>query len=445
MSKRSSRMTKLLVITLSLILLIGQVPPALASSLENGETEAAETTPVIATVGAANINALVVASAGLENVAEEGFVLPSNGPVHFASSVSFTISPWSLVPSTTAAELRAELAEEASLSAEERAANEAIIDKVGEIGVISASTSLNVRSEPSTDSLVVGKMYSGTGCIYGGSLDSSEEWVYISSGSISGWVKGEYVLTGDAAVEYVTQHEVRTATIVDNGVNVRAEAKGDSNIVCTLSLGDKFPVLGVDGNWVKIQLTATNSGYVYYEYITVQEGLCTGVTVKRDLELQDEIDALETARYEAARAARLQAEAEKAAAAAAKAKAEKEKKAAEAAAKAAQKKADAVKKKNSADTSSGGWTSLGTFRVTFYCVECNTPAGSRATYTGASAKEWYTCAVSKSQIPMGSTVKVEGIGTFVAQDTGVGKNQIDLFVNPDECDGMYYREVWIKN
>ena len=459
MKFKSFKPVRYLAAALSFILLLGTAVPAAGTTFDPlspggsspaSETEAETTAGTDASdettmeaVGSAAVTGYL--STGLEEMAEQGYVLPSYGNVKFASSVSFTISPWDLVPDTTAADLRQELANEPNLSADEVAANAMILDKIGEIGVICANTSLNVREAPTTEAAVVGKLYSGTGCIYGGSSSSSEEWVYISSGSISGWVMGSYVLTGAEAEAYVAEHDVRTATIVDDGVNVRAEAKGDSNIVCTLSLGDKFPVIGVDGNWVQIQLTATNNGYVYYEYITVENGMCTGVTVKRDLELQDEIDALQTARIEAARAAKKAAEEKAAATAAAKKKAAEEKAAAEAAAKKAQEKASQTSKKNSGDTDSGGWTLLGTFRVTFYCVDCNTPAGSRATYTGATAKEWYTCAVSKSQIPMGSTVKVEGLGTFVAQDTGVGKNQIDLFVDPDSCDGLYYRKVWIMN
>ena len=87
--------------------------------------------------------------------------------------------------------------------------------------------------------------------------------------------------------------------------------------------------------------------------------------------------------------------------------------------------------------SMAGWTKVGTCRLSSYCRKCNSPSGY-GTYTGARAKAWKTIAVDPDIIPLGSTVYIEGYGTFKAQDTGVSGKWVDLFVNPGEC------HIWAK-
>ena len=80
-----------------------------------------------------------------------------------------------------------------------------------------------------------------------------------------------------------------------------------------------------------------------------------------------------------------------------------------------------------------GWTSLGTFRITFYCP-CQLCCGKYAsgyTATGTEATEGRTIAVDPKVIPLGSKVRING-HVYVAEDTGVRGHTIDIFVNSHE-------------
>ena len=77
--------------------------------------------------------------------------------------------------------------------------------------------------------------------------------------------------------------------------------------------------------------------------------------------------------------------------------------------------------------------SLGTFKLTAYCP-CSKCCGKWAngiTATGTTAKANHTIAVDPKVIPYGSTVYIEGLGTFVAEDCGgaIKGNRIDIFYN----------------
>lgn len=348
------------------------------------------------------------------------------------------------VPVTTVAALRDELVAQARMTKSELRAYRERYALIGTIGVVNVSRSLNVREEPDGDASIVGKIYQNSAVIIRNFFGDEGEWTYVSSGSVSGWVVSKYIETGAMADSLYEAMRPRVAVTVCE-CTAYEKATDTSNKAVDLDKGEGFVVLGYENDFVKVQLTAASDGYIHSEYIAVTEGLFAGKSLVDEEKIQDAVDLL----VETRRIAREKKQAEEEAAKEAARLAAEKKKAREE----AKKNSGSSSSKSSGSSSSGssvgsrdeeGWTYLGRFRVTFYCVNCNTPAGSRSTYSGARAKEWRTCAVKASQISMGTEVKVSGFGTFVAEDTGVGYNQIDLFVNPDECDGLYYRDVWVR-
>ncbi len=86
---------------------------------------------------------------------------------------------------------------------------------------------------------------------------------------------------------------------------------------------------------------------------------------------------------------------------------------------------------------------MGNFRITFY-------SGDTITATGTVPKVGRTIAVDPKVIPYGSKVRVEGFGTFIAEDTGgvIKGNKIDIFLATnaecvDDAHGVKYRDVYI--
>lgn len=73
---------------------------------------------------------------------------------------------------------------------------------------------------------------------------------------------------------------------------------------------------------------------------------------------------------------------------------------------------------------------LGNYRITFYCPGsccCGKWAGG-GTASGVMPTAGITIACEQD-IPFGTTIHIEGIGTYVCQDRGVGSGYIDIFVN----------------
>ena len=93
---------------------------------------------------------------------------------------------------------------------------------------------------------------------------------------------------------------------------------------------------------------------------------------------------------------------------------------------------------------------LGVYDITFYCP-CKRCCGKTdgITATGTKATEGRTIGVDPKVIPYGSQVYIEGMGWYVAEDTGGGirNNHIDIFMSSHDRAlnaGRVHRGVWLR-
>ena len=136
------------------------------------------------------------------------------------------------------------------------------------LGIAQVQGSLNVRKKASTDSKVVGKMTDKDACEI---VSVKGDWAKITSGKVEGYVKTEYLLTGDAAKNVVT---VNTTTL-----RVREKASEDSAILSLVGEGEDLVVEDTKDGWYKVEVD-DQKGYISGDYVEVTEKLPTASTVK---------------------------------------------------------------------------------------------------------------------------------------------------------------------
>ncbi|MBD5106428.1 MAG: C40 family peptidase [Lachnospiraceae bacterium] len=127
---------------------------------------------------------------------------------------------------------------------------------------------VNVRSEASEESEIIGKLYNES---VGNFVSEAEGgWYLIESGSVKGYVKAEYVVTGDAAVELAGKVGKRMATVNTTTLFVREEATTESSVIGMVPIEDELIVTeegAVDG-WVKVSVEE-GDGYVSNEFVSL--------------------------------------------------------------------------------------------------------------------------------------------------------------------------------
>ena len=144
------------------------------------------------------------------------------------------------------------------------------------LGIAIVDGNLNVRSLPSIDGEIVGKMTNYAACEI---LGEENGWYKISSGELEGYVSADYILTGVMALRAAQGKGSAMATVNTDTLNVRKEPSAESAKITTVSRDADLYVLEILDGWVKIELDS-RVGYVAKEYVTIVETLKTGSTLK---------------------------------------------------------------------------------------------------------------------------------------------------------------------
>lgn len=139
------------------------------------------------------------------------------------------------------------------------------------LGVSNVSNYLNVRDNPDEKTgKIIAKLPSNAGCDI---LDTSTEgWYKIRSGKITGYVKSEFILTGQQAKDKALEVAQLMAVANTDGVNVRMEPSTDSAIWTQISNNERFLVTGQQDGWAEIEIDDTKA-YVSTDFVDVKYGL----------------------------------------------------------------------------------------------------------------------------------------------------------------------------
>lgn len=164
---------------------------------------------------------------------------------------------------------------------------------------------VNVRSIPSEEGEILGKLYDKS---VGEFVEEDNGWYKITSGSVTGYVKAEYCVTGEDAVALAKKVGTRIATVTTTTLKVREEPGLDSTVLGLVPIEDELLVTEELDGWVKVNIEE-GDGYVSLDYVTLSTEF-----VKAESKAEEEARlAKEEAERKAAQEAAAKAAAQKAA------------------------------------------------------------------------------------------------------------------------------------
>lgn len=143
------------------------------------------------------------------------------------------------------------------------------------LGVAQVDGNLNVREAPGTEAEVVGKMPNNAGCEI---IETDGEWTKIKSGKVEGYVKTEYLLSGDAALAKAAEVKQTIATVNTTTLYVREQPNTDCGIITMMPMGEELEVVETLDGWVKINVDS-DEGYVSSEYVDISVELAKAQTM----------------------------------------------------------------------------------------------------------------------------------------------------------------------
>lgn len=147
------------------------------------------------------------------------------------------------------------------------------------LGVARVEDHLNVRASAEDDSKIVGKMSNDSGCEIIG-VEGNK--AHIISGSVEGYVSMDYLLSGQAAIDYADTIVKLQATVSADGLKVRALPDLEGEVISMVAYGEELEVVEELEGWVKI-LYDGQEAYVSAEYVTVGKNLKTALNMSEFL------------------------------------------------------------------------------------------------------------------------------------------------------------------
>lgn len=182
------------------------------------------------------------------------------------------------------------------------------------VAISKVSNYVNVRSEANTSSAVVGKIYNNCAATILQTVNGEGgKWYQIQSGTVKGYIKAQYFITGsdaEAVARKVGTSVARVAT--KSTLRLREEPSLDSKTLDLLSANAEYEVIGEEGDFAKIAVDTDLVGYVFKDYIDIHVEFDKAVSISEEAaknaeaarlkkEAEDALKKLEEAKAAAAK------------------------------------------------------------------------------------------------------------------------------------------------
>ncbi|MBM7584802.1 N-acetylmuramoyl-L-alanine amidase [Bacillus pakistanensis] len=131
------------------------------------------------------------------------------------------------------------------------------IEKVGTI----STSALNVRSEPSLNSSVIGTLQKGDTVTVSASVPG---WYQIQFGNNEAWINNQYIQinqNGETG-ENVDSSSSLTGKVTVESVNIRSQGSLNGKVIAKASKGDRFQLLKKENNWYQVELADGQMGWI---------------------------------------------------------------------------------------------------------------------------------------------------------------------------------------
>lgn len=131
-----------------------------------------------------------------------------------------------------------------------------------DIAIAQVDNYVNIRSEANEESEVLGKLYNNSAATI---VATEGDWYQITSGSVTGYVKSQFVVAGNE--ELAKSVGTRVATVTTETLKVRGDASTESDVLGLVPEGEELSVVSEQDGWVQVSIEE-GEGYVSSDYVT---------------------------------------------------------------------------------------------------------------------------------------------------------------------------------
>ena len=140
---------------------------------------------------------------------------------------------------------------------------------IGELAFAQCEEYINIRKEPDENSEIVAKIYNDNAATI---ISRTGDWYQVTSGNAFGYVKADYLVTGDEASAIAEKVQYHIARVHPEELYIRSEKSEDSTAVGSVHQADELDAVSYDnGAWIQVVAEDGTEGYInayYADYLT---------------------------------------------------------------------------------------------------------------------------------------------------------------------------------
>lgn len=151
------------------------------------------------------------------------------------------------------------------------------------IAVSQVTDYVNVREQATTGSGVVGKIYNHCAATILETVEGQGGvWYRIQSGTVTGYVKAQYFVVGEAAENLARSIGREFVTVNTEGLRLRESPDLNSNVLTHLSNGARYVVQAEEGDFFKVEVDADMTGYIARQYCVTEVEFDQAVSLEEE-------------------------------------------------------------------------------------------------------------------------------------------------------------------
>lgn len=157
------------------------------------------------------------------------------------------------------------------------------------IAVSQVTDYVNIREQATTNSKIVGKIYNNCAATILETVEGEDgSWYRIQSGTVNGYIKSEYFITGQEAETLAQSIGREFVTVSADNLRLREEPNLTSNVLTMVSSGSRYVVQGDEGDFYKVEVDADLIGYIAKSYCQVEVEFDQAVSLEEEREKLEE-------------------------------------------------------------------------------------------------------------------------------------------------------------
>lgn len=151
------------------------------------------------------------------------------------------------------------------------------------IAVSQVTDYVNIREAANTDSKIVGKIYNNCAAVIEETVEGEGgSWYRVKSGTVTGYIKAQYFITGEEAEKLAQSIGREFVTINADGLRLRETPDLNGKILTTLSSGARYVVQGEEGDFFKVEVDADLVGYIAQSYCKTEVEFDQAVSLEEE-------------------------------------------------------------------------------------------------------------------------------------------------------------------